>query len=48
MERLVSLKREEFEREFGQWREDWAHTLNRQSTSKRTIKHLTTTRPHPE
>ena len=38
MERLVSLKREEFEREFGQWRKDWAHTLNRQTTSKRTGK----------
>ena len=36
MGRLVSLKREEFEREFGQWRKDWAHTLNRQTTSKRT------------
>ena len=36
MDRLVTLKREEFEREFAQWREDWAHTLNRQTTSKRT------------
>ena len=38
MGRLTMLTREEFEREFGQWREDWGHTLNRLTTSKRTGK----------
>ena len=38
MGRLTALTREEFEREFGQWREDWGHTLNRLTTSKRTGK----------
>ena len=38
MGRLTSLSREEFEKEFGLWKQEWAHTLNRMTVSKRTGK----------
>ena len=36
--RLTELRRDEFEKEFEQWKKDWAHTLDRRTTSKRTGK----------
>lgn len=38
MGRLTGLSREEFEKEFGLWKREWAHTLNRMTASKRTGK----------
>ena len=34
--RLTALGKEEFGKEFAKWKEDWAHTLNRRTVSKRT------------
>lgn len=36
MGRLTALGKEEFGKEFAKWKEDWAHTLNRRTVSKRT------------
>ena len=36
MGRLTALKKDEFGKEFSKWKEDWAHTLNRRTVSKRT------------
>ena len=47
MGRLTVLTREEFEKELGKWREDWGHTLNRRTVSKRTGKSRFTHRRLP-
>lgn len=38
MGRLAMLEGAEFAREFRQWKDDWAHTINRQTEDKRTGK----------